>query len=264
MKTAASVLFRTFCVMVFVWPGIPFAQEQTMARLQTELVSSWLVTVEGEDRTRTLRITGATQNSDGKLLLDAVYGRTDGNQTLISASVVQSGRETKLLFSTQAGSQVVAILISSGLFEGTFTDKKGAVKAVKVQKLSEEELQSKIAAAKAARAARVVVEPAADVPESCAAFSGKWVGRWTQGNVGQNWLWIAEIDANCIAKVSIKENDNPPKNFSAVKIRDGELSFLCNSSTGGTCVFKRSGNDLWASYSNPSGGKNSAVFEKVR
>ncbi|WP_291988492.1 hypothetical protein [Candidatus Accumulibacter sp. ACC007] len=264
MKTAASVRFRTFCMMVLVWPGISFTQEQTIARLQTELVSSWLVTVEGEDRTRTLRITGVTQDPEGKLLLDAAVGWTDGNQVSVPASAIQSGQETKLLFVTQAGAQVAAVLMPSGIFEGTFTNKKGVVKAVRGEKLSETDLQLKIAAAKASRAEKIVLKPSADVPESCAAFSGQWVGRWSQGNVGQNWLWIAEIDVNCTAKVSIERSDSPPKRFSTVEIKGDELSFLCNSSTGGTCVFKRNGNDLWASYSNPSGGKNSAVFEKVR
>ena len=138
------------------------------------------------------------------------------------------------------------------------------MKAVRGERLSETDLKLKIAAAKAARAAKIVVKPSADVPESCAAFSGQWVGRWSVGNVGQNWLWIAEIDVNCIAKVSIDRSDTPPDSFRTVEIKDGQLSFLCNSSTGGTCVFKRNGNDLWASYSNPSGGKNSAVFERVR
>ncbi|MCM8595184.1 hypothetical protein [Accumulibacter sp.] len=264
MKIAASVLFRIVSTMIFVWPGISFTQEQTIAHLQTELVSPWLVAVDGEDRSRTLRITGVRQEPDGKLVLDAAFGWTDGNQVSVPASAIQSGQETRVLFVTQAGTQVAVVLTSSGLFEGTFTNKKGVVKAVRGERLSETDLKLKIAAAKAARAAKIVVKPSADVPESCAAFSGQWVGRWSVGNVGQNWLWIAEVDLNCSAKVSIERSDSPPNSFSTVEIKDGELSFLCNSSTGGTCVFKRNGNDLWATYSNPSGGKNSAVFEKVR
>lgn len=265
MKTAASVLFRIVCTMIFVWPGLSFPQEQANARLQTELVSPWLVTVQGQDRPRTLRITGVREDPGGKLVLDAAFGWTDGNQVSVpTASVIQSGQETRLLFVTQAGTQVAVVLMSSGVFEGTFTTNDGVVKTVRIQKLTEDELRAKIAATKAARGAKVVVKPSADVPESCAAFSGQWVGRWSQGNIGQNWLWIAEIDVNCIAKMSYERSDSPPNSFRTVEIKGDELSFLCNSSTGGTCVFKRKGDDLWASYSNPSGGKNSAVFEKVK
>lgn len=265
MKTATSVLFRIVCTMIFVWPGLSFTQEQTIARLQTELVSPWLVTVQGQDRTRTLRIKEVREDPGGKLVLDAAFGWTDGNQISVpTASVIQSGQETRLMFVTQAGTQVAAVLMSSGLFEGTFTTNNGVAKTVRIQKLTEDELRAKIAATKAARAAKVLVKPSADVPESCAAFSGQWVGRWSQGNIGQSWLWIAEIDVNCMAKVSIERSDSPPDSFITVEIKDGELSFLCNSSTGGTCVFKRKGDDLWASYTNPSGGRNSAVFERVR
>ncbi|HNK51549.1 MAG TPA: hypothetical protein PKI24_21465 [Nitrospira sp.] len=205
------------------------------------------------------------QDPGGKLILDAAFGWTDGNQVSVpTASVIQSDQETRLLFVTQAGTQIAAVLTSSDLFDGTFTTKDGVVKTVRIQKLTEEDLRAKIAATKAARAARIVVKPSADVPESCAAFSGQWVGRWSQGNIGKSWLWVAEIEVNCIAKVSVERSDSPPNSFITVEIKDGELSFLCNSSTGGTCVFKRNGNDLWASYSNPSGGKNNAVFERVR
>ncbi len=56
----------------------------------------------------------------------------------------------------------------------------------------------------------IVIKPSAAVPESCAAFSGQWVGRWSQDNIGQNGLWIAEIDADCTAKLSYDRSDAPP------------------------------------------------------
>ena len=205
------------------------------------------------------------EESGGKLVLDATFGWTDENQVSVpTASVTQSSKETQLLFVTQAGTRVAAIRMSSGLFEGTFTTNDGVVKTVRIEKLTEDELRAKIAAIKAARAAKVVVKPSADVPESCAAFSGQWVGRWRQGDIGQSWLWVTEIDVNCMAKVSYNRNDDLPKSFITVQIKGDELSFLCNSPTGGTCVFKREGDDLRASYSNPSGGRNSAVFERLK
>lgn len=258
MKAITSALLRICCTFIFVAPTISYAQQ-----LQTELVSSWLVTVEGENRTRTLKITGAAQKPDGALLLEAVYGWTDGNQTPISASATQTGQEAKLQFATQSGSQITAVRTSGSSFEGTFTDKAGLVKPVKVQKLSDEELQSKIATAKVARAAAIIVKPAENVPASCSGFSGQWTGTWSQGGIGQYWLWVVEIDANCVAKFAYLGHPNPPKGFATTEIKDGAFS-IPNRSTGGMSVLKRNGDELWANYSNPSGGTNSAVFVKVR
>ena len=152
MSITARVYLCLCFMLMFITPGISSAQPKTLAQSQTELVSSWLVTVEGEDRTRTLRISGATQKSCDTLHLEAVYGWTDENQTPISASLVQSGQEVKLFLSTQSGSKVAATQASNGTFEGTFTLTNGTAKRVKVQKVSEEELQARIATAKAATA----------------------------------------------------------------------------------------------------------------
>lgn len=264
MKAITGVLFRLFCCAVmFGAPVISFGQQAAESQLQTDLVSSWLVTVEGEGRTRTLKIMGAAQKADGMLLLEAVYGWTDGNQTPIPASASQSGQESKLLFATQSGSQITAVRTLGGTFEGTFTDKKGVVKAVKIEKVSDDELHSKIVAAKVARAASIVIKPAENVPGSCGAFSGQWTGTWSQGGIGQWWLWVVEVDANCVAKYAYLGHSNPPTSFTKREIKDDALS-IPNRSTGGVSVFKRNGDDLWANYSNPGGGTNSAVFVKVQ
>lgn len=231
MKITARVYLYLYCTIMFITPGMSSAQQKTLAQLQTEMVSSWLVTVEGEDRTRTLKISGAAQKSEDTLLLDAVYGWTDGNQTPISASLMQSGQEVKLFYTTQPGARVAATQTSSGTFEGTFTLTNGTAKPVKVQKVSEEELQARIATAKAARAAGVIVKPNSNVPELCAAFSGQWTGTWSQGGIGQYWLWVVEIDANCTAKYAYLSHPNPPRGFAKTKIEDGAF-IIPNRSTG--------------------------------
>ena len=256
MKTIASVLLRSFFVIVLVLPGISSAQQKTLTQLQTEVISSWIVTPEGEKRTRTLKISGASQKPDDTLLLDAVYGWTDGNQTPISASIVQSGQEVKLLFTTQPGSKVTATQTSNGVFEGTFVTTNGAAKPVKIQKVSEEELQTKIAAAKATRTVAIVA-PGPDVPKDCAAFSGRWTGEWP--NYGQTWLWVVEIDANCVAKC-INWNSSVPTRFESCPIKD---NVLVRTKTDGAEYYEVHGDELWARYVY-SGGKKSAVFWKLK
>ncbi|MDP1653243.1 MAG: hypothetical protein Q8L56_11030 [Rhodocyclaceae bacterium] len=261
-------MLRQFCCwVVFAFSGAAFAQGMTLAQLQTELVSAWLVTIEGEERVRTLRITGATPSSENKLLLEATYGWIDGNQSSVVASVMQSGQTTMLQFATQAGSQVAAALISATAFEGTFTNNKGNTKAIKIQKLSEGELQAKVAAAKAARVTSVIIKPAPEVPEPCASFSGRWAGTWTIAGVRNAVaLWVASVDASCKVKLAYMADSIIPasKHFMFAEVKDGALSFICNESTNGTCVFERRGDSLYASYSNLFGGRNSAVFEKVQ
>lgn len=257
MKTIASAFLRAFCLIVLVSPGISSAQQKTLAQLQTEVVSSWVVTVEGESRTRTLKISGASQESNDTLLLDAVYGWTDGNQTPISASFVQSGQEVKLLLTTQPGSKVTATQTSNGIFEGTFTPTNGTPKPVKVQKVSGEELQAKITAAKASRAA-VIVEPGPDVPKDCAAFSGRWTGNWPY--YGQTWLWVAEVSVSCVAKCNSLSTLDIPNRFQSCDIKD---KVLVRQKTDGAEYYELRGDALWARYVY-SGGQNNAVFRKLK
>ena len=68
---------------------------------------------------------------------------------------------------------------------------------------------------------------------------------------------------DCMATFTYGDTTSDPKNFSTIKMDNQEsLSFVCNRSTGGTCTFTVKGDELWASYSNPSGGNNSGVFKK--
>jgi len=152
MNITARVYLGLCFTFMFITPGMSTAQQRTLAQSQTEIVSSWLVIVAGEDRTRTLRISGATQKSGDTLHLEAIYGWSDENQTPISASLIHSGPNVKLFLSTQLGSKVEATQAPNGTFEGTFTLTNGTAKQVKVQKVSEEELQARIATAKAATA----------------------------------------------------------------------------------------------------------------
>jgi len=258
MKTIACGFLRAFCLIVLVLPGFSSAQQKAIAQLQTELISSWLVTVEGEDRTRTLQIIGATQKSDDALILDAVYGWTDRNQTAISASVVQSGKDVKLLFTTQRGSKVATVQASNGTFEGNITATNGTVKPVKIERVSDESLQARITAITASSAVGVFVYPDSDVPKECGAFFGRWTGRWPR--YGQTWLWVVEVGANCVAKCMSWTTAAVPNTFQSCDIKN---NVLMREKTDGIEYYELRGDEIWARYSF-SGGQNNTVFRKLK
>ena len=106
--------------------------------------------------------------------------------------------------------------------------------------------------------APAIVQPAPNVPPACAAFIGGWVGEWSRGNIGHRPLWVTEVGADCLATYTYSRVRGK------AKVENGALSFICNLDTNGTCVFKRSGDNLWASYSNPGGGTNSATFAPIQ
>lgn len=248
------VLVRVAAV-AFMFLGFAMAYAQpSLAQLKTELVSAWLVTVDGEERTRTLKITGVDQKDSGIFPLEAVYGWTDGNQTPIRAEINQIGQERTLLLTTQPGSKIAATQKSDGNFVGTFTSTSGQTRGLKIERLSESEL-TKIKSQLNA-AVPTIETPAANVPASCAAFLGGWTGAWR--GYDPNWLWVVAIDNECTSKYSWRPRS---KNFRVTKIENGVLSFPCGPS-GGVCFFEHHGNELWGRYSGPD-GTNTSVFKKA-
>jgi hypothetical protein len=233
--------------------GVVVAYAQpSLTQLKTELVSAWLVTVDGEERTRTLRITGVDQKDSGVFPLDAVYGWTDGSQTPVRAEINQFSQERTLLLTTQPGSKIAATQKSDGNFVGTFTSTSGQTKGIRIEGVSETDLLS----AKARLNASPSIERlAANVPASCAPFLGGWTGDW--GN-GQRWFWVTAIDADCNAKYSYSPRT---KEFKRATIQQGVFPFPCGS-TGGTCYFEHHGGELWGRYSGTD-GEATSVFKKI-
>lgn len=256
MKGIKTCILILFCLIITILSGTSFAQDKTIAQLQTELMSPWLVTVDGEHRTRTLKIKSVSQKTADSFHLDAEYGFSDGKLNAVQAEIGQIAQERKLNLITQSDTKIVATQEADGNFSGTFTSKNGVVKNVKITKLSPTELQALQDSAKAEWA---IVKPGADVPTSCATFSGVWAGNWTQGGIGKSTLRVTRLDAKCMA--TIKYDSSPPEN---VEIKDGLLEWICNKSTNGTCVMRRKGDDITANYSNPAGGSNFAYFEKIK
>ncbi|MDO8958872.1 MAG: hypothetical protein Q7U85_03970 [Rhodocyclaceae bacterium] len=263
MKAIRAVLFVFLSATNLTFTGIALAQEKTSSQLQADLVGSWMVTVTGDSKLRVLKVMNASQRSEGTISLDAIFGLAGEKENAVNPEVTQTAQGRKLFFTSKSGAIVVAIQQPDGSFVGTY-EMKGSTKGVKLAKVAADELVAIGDSAREARAASLFVTPAGDVPLSCAAFSGKWAGNWSQGGVGMAWLSVAEVNAQCIAKIAYLDSDKTPTRFENVQIKDGVLEWLCNKSTAGTCVLKHQGNELWASYSNPSGGSNSAVFKKVR
>lgn len=109
-------------------------------------------------------------------------------------------------------------------------------------------------------AAAAITKPGSDVPSSCAAFSGRWTGTWGYG-IGQQWLWVASVDAKCTAKIAYLANSDLPSSFQNVDIKDGALSIVCGGVD--TCKFNVRGEELYAAAYGTAGANNNAVFKKV-
>ena len=86
--------------------------------MQTGLVSPWLGTVAGENRTRNLRIKAVAQKTAETFLLEAENGYSDERQTAVKAEIEQIGQERKLLLVTQADSKIVATQTPNGMIAG--------------------------------------------------------------------------------------------------------------------------------------------------
>ncbi len=254
MKTTMKNVFLGFLFAMLLSSSGVFGQEKALAELQAELVSPWLVTVEGENRTRILRITGLTQKADGVFHVEAVYGFSDENQTPITAEMSQN----KLVLTTQANTKIVVTQKSGETFAGTFTLKNGTTNGVTLARVSENELSAKVASEQIARAEAIIIKPAADVPTTCAALSGVWTGTWP--TVGQVWLWVAEVDAKCVAKYSYGISAKVPTAFKTAEIKNGILQF---GRPGGTASFELRGGELLGRYVG-SLGDNNATLQKVQ
>ncbi len=254
MKTANPLLSLFFSAFLILSSSIAANAQDKPASQQTqaELVLPWLglVTVDGEDRTRTLRVSGSNQVEPGIFELDAIYGWTDGNQTAVKAELlIATDQKHTLRITTQPGSKIAATQGLDGIFVGTFTATNGKIKGVAIQILSESAL------AKTSEGP-TINQPSGDVPASCARFAGGWAGDW---GFGKRWLWVTEVNTQCIAKYSYSPQT---KTFKSVEIKGDDLAFPCGASIG-TCSFEHHGDELWGRYIG-SDGDNTAVFRKIK
>lgn len=261
MKTLRSFSLAVIVAMTgLLLPSIVLSQSQPSSADTANLAStSWLVTVEGEAKTRTIVIAAANPKADGSTELVATYGWTGGNMNAVQAQLAQSGGQRQLVLITPANTKIVATERPDGTFQGTFALKDGKVKSVIVAK-SASDLQVATVGNDAP------TKSGKDVPAECSGYVGAWVGRWSQGGFGDMYLRIAEVRSigeGCLARYSYSSSPTTVPGKKTAEIKDGTITFGCNSSTGGTCVFTRKGEVLWASYSNPMGGQNSGTFKRA-
>lgn len=238
-------------------PAPAFAQSP--GAVAPPLVGTWLLTVQGiaDNETRTLII--ASEPGPGpSASISARYGLTSRNKTPVEARVVQDRSPRQLVIVTQA--QTVATLDETpdGAFAGTFVTRNGKSHGARLVRVDDADT---IATARPQTAPAVAAAPQ-PVPAACAAFEGRWMGRFTLGNTNPMWLWVKDVKPDCTLHLAYLSEDREPRGWSAGRIADDSLTFLCNRNTNGTCVFRRRGEDLWVSYSGNL-GQNSGVFSRV-
>lgn len=257
MRTSIAALRHTAFLATFLAiSSVETAVAQSTGPSES-VVGTWVVLIEREAETRTLVIDNAAP-IEGGLLLAAKYNLSSRKPSPIEAKVLVADGQRRLAFTTQASSIVSAIEQSDGSFAGTFTPKNGGQRAITIRRAD-----SNFTAALPLRRdplAEVSLQPSVD--PSCAAFHGSWHGSWAQGGSSEITLRVLEatsMNDKCVVRLVYGFWKTPI----TVEFSGSTLSFLCNRTTQGTCNFKVVGSDLWANYSNPVGGTNSATFRRA-
>lgn len=256
-----QLLLACVTVAVLQTSTAAIAEDQAIPASMADLRGKWIVTVDTEVETRTLVISEVATTKEGALLA-ARYGLSKSGQGPVEAKMLLSGGTRQLRFVTQAATVVTATERPDGTFSGTFARRNGVVDNVVITRapggMSPGTPPQKDFAA--------LIPPTTDVPPICVAFHGIWSGTWSQGGFAEQFLRVHEVThkgGKCSVRLSYSSSRTPVPALVEAEIDGQTLSFLCNRSTGGTCSFRRSGEDLWASYSNPVGGTNSAVFRRA-
>lgn len=250
----------SICLAALVRPLDSLAQTPSVN--QQPLSGTWLVTVSGEANTRTLIVPEAVPAESGKLA-GALYGLSGGNLPLVDAKLIVATSPRQLRILTQASSLIEVTEQPDGSFKGTFTTKGGSVREALISRVPD----GKLPEALPRKDLTVFVTPDATVPKECAAFHGSWAGVWSIGGVGNAYLRVVEAshaDGKCRLRFSYSTSRVPVAARETVEFSGSYFSFLCNRSTNGTCLFRLADGELWAGYTNVSGGSNNAVFKRVQ
>lgn len=244
-----------FAIFLFALPGISLGQTDGTSQIKEETTASWIIKVQGERRTRTLKVSNVSKKMDGSYELASIYGWTDGELTPVSVTLAVSNDGVKLSFITQSKATISALRNTSGNFEGTFTTQRGETKPLIITKASEADIAAQIVEI-------APQKPEANVPASCAGFFGGWAGRWSIDQ-GPQRLWITQVKADCSAMYSYRgtASNAVPDLFYKAEIKNGSLTVPCGND--GKCVFTKNGDEIWASYQSGS-GNNNAVFKKIQ
>lgn len=251
-----AVFFLLFCQLTLA--------EQNSSAI--EAPSLWAVSVQGHYITWDLDITKIEPGGE----FQGTYGITlHTRKKDISGRVITEGATTTLSYKTQNGYPVTATRNPDGSYTGTLVNDKGESRSVTIVRITKADIPEMIKAQAKIRREKNVTPPAPDVPIVCARYSGEWKGRWSVGGYGDFWLWVSSIDSGCKANILYSSYPFPdiPRTVQ-MDPKDGSFSFVCNNSTGGTCVATIvSGNEngpgnIYITYSNSQGGKNNANLTK--
>lgn len=167
--TAQNILVGVF-VGLLASVGLAWAQDNDeaarLAQVESQMLSSWWIKVDGEAGQRIMRVTRIGQRGDGNFALDLNYGILGGGQGALKGALIRQGttpapkpgewlgaKTYKLEFTTGAGTAISADSAEPAVFVGTFTTKSGNVKPIRLERVSEEEIQARVNSANAGRRA---------------------------------------------------------------------------------------------------------------
>lgn len=152
---------RVALACVFLLPAAQVTSahaQSSLEQLRKELIAPWLVTVQGEERTRLLRIEEVSKDSEGSFLVTANFGWIDEAQTIVRIEMIQSKQELTLIVRTNAGSIYSVRYSPNGTFTGTVRPVDGGEKAATFERLTEDQLAQKVQERTARLAARVYAD----------------------------------------------------------------------------------------------------------
>ncbi|MBC7608191.1 MAG: hypothetical protein H7228_01235 [Polaromonas sp.] len=132
-------IFVTLAMLAAVLWTYP-ARAQPASPTLADLVNTWLVTVQGDVRQRTLKVMSVRQISTDTFQADGSYGWIDAKQDKVQLKLNHSQTGLEMRFTTPANSVVVASQQSDSSFSGTITFGNDVAKPVMLRKVSEKEL----------------------------------------------------------------------------------------------------------------------------
>ena len=191
-------------------------------------------------------VTAVQAKDSSTFAIRASLGFAGEERAVTSAELAQSRDEQTISVVARSGASIVAKLTQDGTFEGVWTFRGTPTKVI-LTKLSDT----------AATATPEIRSPSPDTPPACAAFLGGWHGVWPIS--GFVYLWVVDVDKDCIATFAYAKNTNPSA-FKTAKIVNGALP-TANSS--GEVYFSRAEAGLSARFVG-NGGESFAKFSKVK
>jgi len=151
----ASRLLSTGCALLLFVGGAVAQAQGSLEKLRQELIAPWLVTVQGEARSRLLRINEVSQDTEGSYLVSAAYGWIDGTLSIVRIELILSSGQRRLVVRTAGGSLISVLQSADGSFAGTFKTTRGVESSVRLERVSEEQLPRLAAESQARMAARI-------------------------------------------------------------------------------------------------------------